>query len=104
MIKNKIDAPPTPDVLSEKRANSSNFYNNMLELNANLGLPAQVADIEQIRRKLGQDKMILIGHSFGGFLAALYAIEFPDRVESLVLVSPADVVKIPSETGDKIEL
>ena len=78
---------------------SSNFYNNMLELNANLGLPAQVADLEQIRRKLKQEKIILIGHSFGGFLATLYAIEFPKRVESLVLVSPADVVKIPSDSG-----
>ena len=65
---------------------SSNFYQNMKALDENLGLPAQIADIEQIRRKLKQDKIILIGHSFGGFLACMYAIEFPQHVESMVLV------------------
>ena len=78
---------------------SSNFYQNMMALNDHLGLPAQIADIEQIRRKLGQEKITLIGHSFGGFLASLYAVEFPDRVESLLLVTPANVLKIPSDQG-----
>ncbi len=78
---------------------SNNFYKNISALNTNLGLPAQVSDIEQIRRKLGIDEITIIGHSFGGFLACLYAIEFPDRVEKLILVTPADVIKIPSETN-----
>lgn len=38
---------------------------------------------------------MLIGHSFGGFLAALYAAEFPEHVASLVLVAPADVLVMP---------
>jgi proline iminopeptidase len=78
---------------------SKNFYKNMKSLDENLGLPAQIADIEQIRRKLKQEKITLIGHSFGGFLASLYAIEFPEHVESLILVSPADVIKLPSPSG-----
>ena len=73
---------------------SSNFYKNMKTLNENLGLPAQIADIEQIRRKLKQDKLVLIGHSFGGFLVSLYALEFPERVEALVLITPAEVLKM----------
>ena len=83
---------------------SSNFYKNMNALNENLGLPAQIADIEQIRRKLNQEKITIIGHSFGGFLASLYAIEFPGHVESLILVSPAEVVKMPAASGGLYEL
>ena len=83
---------------------SSNFYKNSKFLNKKLGLPAQIADIEQIRRKLGQDKITLIGHSFGGFLATLYAIEFPEHTKSLILVSPAELVKMPAKSGGLYEL
>jgi proline iminopeptidase len=76
---------------------TTNFYKNSVALNNTLGIPAQIADIEQIRKKLGQDKLILIGHSFGGFLASMYAIEFPQNVESLILVTPAEVIKLPSD-------
>jgi proline iminopeptidase len=78
---------------------SSNYYENMQALNKTLGLGAQVADIERIRRILGVEKITLIGHSFGGFIAALYAAEFPERVEKLVLISPADMLVMPQENG-----
>jgi proline iminopeptidase len=78
---------------------TTNFYKNAVALNNTLGIPAQIADIEQIRKKLGQDKLVLIGHSFGGFLASMYAIEFPQNIESLILVTPAEVIKLPSD-GD----
>jgi proline iminopeptidase len=58
-------------------------------------LGAQVADIERIRQILGDEKLILIGHSWGGFLASLYAAEFPERVQALILVSPANVLIMP---------
>jgi proline iminopeptidase len=73
----------------------SSFYANMKELERTLGIGAQVADIERIRRILGQEKLILMGHSFGGFLATLYGAEFPEYVESLVLVAPAGVLVLP---------
>ncbi len=38
---------------------------------------------------LGIQKAILIGHSAGGSIAVLTALRFPQRVEALVLVSPA---------------
>jgi proline iminopeptidase len=83
---------------------STNYYENMTTLDQILGLGAQIADIERIRRLLGDDRLILIGHSWGGFLAALYAAEFPDRVDALILVSPADVLVMPQQSGGLFEL
>jgi proline iminopeptidase len=40
-----------------------------------------------------------MGHSFGAFLAAMYAAEFHEHVEALVLVAPAGVLVLPDE-GD----
>ncbi len=80
-----------------------NYYEYMLTLDKTLGLGAQLADIERIRRILGEDKLILVGHSFGGFLAALYAAEFPERVEALILIAPADLLVMPQANGDLFE-
>jgi proline iminopeptidase len=79
------------------RFESGNFYTNLKELERTLGIGAQVADIERIRHILGQERLILIGHSFGAFLASMYAAEFPQRVEALVLVAPAGVLVLPDK-------
>lgn len=79
---------------------SDDYYNNMQQLESTLGLTAQIADIERIRRILGDEKLIIIGHSFGGFMASLYAAEFPEHVEKLILVAPAQLLKMPMETDD----
>ena len=73
-----------------------NFYQSMQMLNQTLGLAAQVADIERIRRILGREKLILAGHSFGAFLAALYAAEFPEHVRAVIAVAPADLAVLPT--------
>jgi proline iminopeptidase len=85
------------------RFTSSNTYENMQALDRTLGLGAQIADIERIRRILGEERLILVGHSFGGFLASLYAAEFPDRVRALVLVAPAELLLMPPESGGLFE-
>ncbi|MFJ3903830.1 alpha/beta fold hydrolase [Streptomyces sp. NPDC090025] len=48
----------------------------------------QVADVEAFRAHLGLDRIDLLGHSAGGNLATLYAAAHPERVRSLVLVTP----------------
>ncbi|MEZ4455925.1 MAG: alpha/beta fold hydrolase [Gemmatimonadales bacterium] len=55
------------------------------------GWPEQVADLEALREVWGFERMSLAGYSWGGLLAILYALQHPDRVERLALVSPAPV-------------
>lgn len=83
-----------------ERFASRNTWDNMKRLERGLGIGAQLADIERIRRILGEDKLVLVGHSFGGFFAALYAAEFPEHVAALVLIAPASVLLMPAPSGD----
>lgn len=87
------------------------FYEFVTTLDSTLGIAPQLADIERIRQIItsssspssslpfGGKKIILIGHSFGAFLATLYAAEFPENVEALILMTPADVLQLPSPNG-----
>ena len=54
-----------------------------------VGWREQVADLEALRRVWGLERLTLAGYSWGGLLALLYAVEFPDRVAKLALVAPA---------------
>lgn len=51
-----------------------------------------VADADALRAHLGHEQVVLLGHSYGGFLALRYAIAHPERVRGLVLVSTAAVM------------
>lgn len=46
-----------------------------------------IADMEAIRQHLGLEKMSLLGHSFGGFLAMAYTSRYPDRISHLILMN-----------------
>jgi proline iminopeptidase len=53
-------------------------------------LERDVADLEAVREKIGANRVILIGHSHGGAIAAAYAAAHPDHVAKMVLSSPED--------------
>jgi proline iminopeptidase len=53
------------------------------------GWQVHVADLDAVRGQLGLERLTLVGYSWGGLLAMLYALEHPDRVEKLALISPA---------------
>jgi len=55
-------------------------------------LSRHVSDLDQIRKKIKADKMILIGESNGGVLAAHYAAAYPENVKRLVLISPGELL------------
>lgn len=44
-----------------------------------------IDDLESIRKEFKLDKISILGHSWGGFLAMEYAISHPERVEKLIL-------------------
>ncbi len=52
---------------------------------ASMTLKNLIDDIDQLRQQLGLDQVHILGHSWGGMLAAQYAIEYPLKVKSLVL-------------------
>lgn len=49
--------------------------------------------VEKWRQAMELDKFTLIGHSFGGYVAAKYAITNHHRIEKLLLWSPLGVEK-----------
>jgi pimeloyl-ACP methyl ester carboxylesterase len=59
-----------------------------------------VADLEAIRRKIGVEKMILIGHSWGSTLATSYMAKFPTHVAKVVFHSPGRIWRLESDKYD----
>ena len=54
--------------------------------------------IEEWRIQIGlNEPFILLGHSFGGFLSAAYAIRYPTYVKQLVLVDPWGFAEKPED-------
>src|SRR6266566_410321 len=56
-----------------------------------VGWREHVVDLEALRGHWELDRLTLIGYSWGGLLALLYALEHPDRIARLALVSSAPV-------------
>ncbi|WP_053218660.1 alpha/beta fold hydrolase [Virgibacillus senegalensis] len=52
------------------------------------GLHDLIDDCEAIRKQLGVQKWGIIGHSFGGYVAVLYQLHYPENVTSLLLECP----------------
>lgn len=52
-----------------------------------------LADIEAVRRDKGIKQWTLVGHSWGGIMALLYAKAYPQRVSHIVLLNPVDPEK-----------
>jgi len=61
-------------------------------LNANsINMERYVDDLEAIRNHFGYEKISLLGHSWGAFLAMNYAIAHPGNLEKLVISNSAPV-------------
>lgn len=52
------------------------------------GMKANIEILKSLLDEFGIEKAILVGNSAGGGLAVAFALEYPERVESLILVAP----------------
>ena len=43
-------------------------------------------DLEELRQELGDEQIVVLGHSMGGYVALAYAVQHPDRLRRLALV------------------
>lgn len=55
-----------------------------------------VNSIEAYREKMGLDKVILLGHSLGGYLCCSYTIRYPQHVKHLILADPWGMTERPN--------
>lgn len=61
-----------------------------VDINANtINIESFLNDIEAIRQAFNLDKISVLGHSWGGFLAMQYTIAHPERIDKLILSNSA---------------
>ncbi len=46
-----------------------------------------VGDVEAVRKHFKREKLIVVGHDWGGMIAWSYAMQFPERVDRLILLN-----------------
>ncbi|KAF2772167.1 alpha/beta-hydrolase [Teratosphaeria nubilosa] len=51
--------------------------------------------LEEWRIKKGIEKMTLLGHSLGGYMAVCYALKYPGHLNKLILASPVGIPEDP---------
>lgn len=93
-----LSSRPEFDLLTTKATNKENNDPRQEEL-AQVDAAEQffVESLEAWRERNGIDKMILAGHSMGGYMSVAYCEKYPERVERLILLSP---VGVPEESED----
>jgi proline iminopeptidase len=73
-----------------------------VERDVPVGWTEQVDDLEALRAHWRLDRLTLVGYSWGGLLALLYALQHPGRVERLALVSPAPTWRGAREEFERV--
>jgi proline iminopeptidase len=53
--------------------------------NTTVTMDKMIEDIETLRHHLGFEQWVVLGHSFGGFLAQHYASSYPDSISGMIL-------------------
>lgn len=53
------------------------------------GIADIIEDCEALRTHLGIGKWNVLGHSFGGYLALMYALHYPDSVKKVIFETPS---------------
>jgi proline iminopeptidase len=73
-------------VYYDQRGRGQSFAGQRLD---DVTITSEVNDLDSVRERFGFDQVAVLGHSWGGLLAATYAIRRPDRVSHLILMNCA---------------
>ena len=57
--------------------------------NESYGMEYQIEMVEEMRKFLGIEKWSILGHSYGGMLAVLYAYTYPNSIHKVILECPS---------------
>ena len=60
--------------------------------------------LDQWRKSVGLDRFHILGHSFGGYLTAAFALRHPDTVKHVILADPWGMAVRPDELAQRFEL
>lgn len=69
----------------------------------NYSLDRVVQDVEEIRLKLGVEKVYLLSHSFGGVLAINYALKYPEHLSGIIMANTIVHFMNPYQVKEQIE-
>lgn len=58
-----------------------------------------VDDLEAIRRELGLGRWVVLGYSYGGFLAQYYALRYPENLAGLILLGASPGMRTPEDSS-----
>ncbi len=56
--------------------------------------------VKRLADELKLNKFILVGHSMGGQIGIIFSLKYPERLEKLVLASPAGIEEFEQGEGD----
>uniref|UniRef100_A0A2M4BRM3 1-acylglycerol-3-phosphate O-acyltransferase ABHD5 n=1 Tax=Anopheles marajoara TaxID=58244 RepID=A0A2M4BRM3_9DIPT len=87
------------DILGFGRSSRPNFASDALVVEKQL-----VKSIEDWRQEVNLKKMVLLGHSMGGFLAASYALSYPERLCHLILADPWGFPEKPKDFDSTVKI
>ena len=60
-----------------------------------IGIDTWAQEADALRQYLGLNRMLLLGHSFGGFIAQEYALRYGEHLAGLILCDTAPLIDYP---------
>lgn len=68
-------------------------------------MPQLISELDKVIETLSEnDKVILVGHSLGGAIARAYAVRYPEKIESLVLIEATHEDWLTLTQADEVAL